>query len=349
MVDRGLVSLDDPTDVNKHLPELCEFQIVKGYTDEGDAILEDQAAKGTITLRMLLSHTSGKPTSALHGRFADRSMPGLSYVRGDPLQRWMSDHAKRPFGFLAPDASLDDYTYPLVFHPGTDWQYGFGLDWAAFLLERVTGENIKEYYRKNIFEPCGMTSTGFLPTAAVKEKLMRMTYYDDDHIPRAFANSFTDGSLPRPEEADSMGPVFSGGAGLFGTARDYLAFLRGVLASSSRLRSAETMTKPLLSDASFEELFRDVVSPEGKRSLMETMKRQTYHAPELFEDESGKDIGHSVGLCLNLRDSSFGRKAGSGCCESTEALTRALTKLYDSQGTAPPRHNTGSTRRRALL
>ena len=255
------------------------------------------------------------------------SMSGLSYVRGDPLQRWMSEHAKRSFGFLAPDASLDDYTYPLVFQPGTDWQYGIGLDWAAFLLERVTGENIKEYYRKNIFEPCGMTSTGFLPTTAIKEKLMRMTYYDEDHIPRAFADSFTEGLLPRPEEADSMGPVLSGGAGLFGTARDYLAFLRGMLASSSRLRSAETKTKRLLSDASFQELFRDVVSRKGKASLTETMKTQTYHAPELFEDESGKDVGHSVGLCLNLRDSSFGRKAGSGCCKS-RGLGRLDSGLY---------------------
>ena len=61
MVDRGLVSLDDPADINQHLPELCELQILKGYTDEGEAILEDQVSKGAITLRMLLSHTSGKP------------------------------------------------------------------------------------------------------------------------------------------------------------------------------------------------------------------------------------------------------------------------------------------------
>jgi hypothetical protein len=59
LVDRGMVSLDDPADVNKHLPELAEFQILKGYGSDGKAILEDQSPKGTITLRILLSHTSG--------------------------------------------------------------------------------------------------------------------------------------------------------------------------------------------------------------------------------------------------------------------------------------------------
>lgn len=253
-------------------------------------------------------------------------MVGLSYVWSDGLQKWIADHGKRPTGFLAPDASLDDYTYPLVFQPGTDFQYSIGLDWAAFLLERITGESIKKYYQKNIFEPCGMTSTGFFPTTAIKEKLMRMTYYDGEQKPRPYDNSFTGGMLPRPEDADTMGPVLSGGAGLFGTARDYLAFLRGVLASSARLRTPNSTTKPLLSDASFQELFNDVLSIKGKGSLLKMMKAQTFHAPELFKDESGKDVGHSVGLCLNLVDSSYGRKAGSGCCKcSAQEIGRGLT------------------------
>jgi methyl acetate hydrolase len=241
---------------------------------------------------------------------------GLSYSWGGQLEKWMTEHNKRPRGFLAADASLDDYTYPLLFQPGTDWQYGIGLDWAAFLVERITGENIKDYFQKNIFEPCGMTSTGFLPTEAIKEKLMRMTYYDAEQKPQPFENSFTGGMLPRPEDADAIGPVLSGGAGLFGTARDYLALLRGILASSNRLQTPGSTTKPLLSDASFQELFKDVLTAKGKESLTKMMTGQTFHAPELTEDGTGKDVGHSVGLCLNLIDTSIGRKAGSGSCES---------------------------------
>ncbi|GHJ86336.1 hypothetical protein NliqN6_2738 [Naganishia liquefaciens] len=296
LVDQGRVSLDDPEYINRYLPELAELKILKGYTPEGEAITVDQNPKGAITLRMLLSHTSG-----------------LSYGWQNDVGRWLTEAGKRPLGFLAADASIDDYIYPLVTQPGTDYNYGIGLDWAAFLLERVTGENISDYYRKHIFEPCDMRSTGFLPTAAIKDKLMRMTYYKDDHTPAAYNNSFTDGLLPRPEDPDTMGTVFSGGGGLFSTAKDYLAFLRGVLASCFRLRAEDSAIHPLLSDASFQELFTNVLTPKGKKSLVEAMKLQTYHAPELLQDASGRDVGHSVGLCLNHKDSSVGRKAGSGC------------------------------------
>lgn len=318
LVDQGLVSLDDPVIVSRTLPELAELQILKGYTDDGKAILLDQDPKDAITLRMLLSHTSGM--SALHhnlgSALSNSVVSGLVYAWENDVARWCQENDRRPHGFLAPDASIDDYKYPLIFQPGTDWHYGIGLDWAAFLLERVTGENMKDYYRKNIFEPCGMTSTGFLPTTEIKDKLMRMTYYDADNTPKPFKNSFTEGLLPRPEDPDTMGSVSSGGGGLFSTAKDYLAFLRGVLASSSRLQGDNSNIKPLLSDASFQELFKDVLTPKGKESVVKMMKGQTYHAPELLEDPSGKDIGHSIGLCLNLKDSSIGRKAGSGCCES---------------------------------
>jgi CubicO group peptidase (beta-lactamase class C family) len=67
LVDQGLVSLDNPADVTKYLPELAEFQILNGYDNAGKAILEDQMPKGAITLRMLLSHTSGMSFCMLRG------------------------------------------------------------------------------------------------------------------------------------------------------------------------------------------------------------------------------------------------------------------------------------------
>lgn len=148
---------------------------------------------------------------------------------------------------------------------------------------------------------------------------MRLTYDDEEHKPHAFSNSFVDGPLSRAEDACTMGTVLSGGGGLYGTAQDYLAFLRGVLASSPQLHTQQSGVEPLLSDASFHELFRDVLSQKGKISLSAMMKGQTYHCPGLLEGGSGKLVGHSVGLCLNLKDSSIGRKAGSGCCKFTAA------------------------------
>jgi hypothetical protein len=57
------------------------------------------------------------------------------------------------------------------------------------------------------------------------------------------------------------------------------------------------------------------------------MKGQTYHDSDLLLDESGGLVGHSVGLCLNLKDSKYGRKAGSGCCEYINPAYLPLQKL----------------------
>lgn len=191
------------------------------------------------------------------------------------------------------------------------------------MLERITGQSLATYFDEHIFTPCSMTRTSFFPTSTIKESLMRLTYYTPEGKPAPLGNSFANPVMPRSEDEEKMSDVLSGGAGLFGTARDYLAFLRGVLASSSRLPS-DSNGKALLSNDSFDELFKDVLTSTGKESLVKTMKMQSYHGPELLQDLAGSQIGHSAGLCLNLVDSSIGRKAGSRCCELKFARRRSL-------------------------
>lgn len=57
LVDRGLVSLDDEADIEKHLPELGKLQLLKGYEEDGKPILEQPTKKST--LRLLMSHQAG--------------------------------------------------------------------------------------------------------------------------------------------------------------------------------------------------------------------------------------------------------------------------------------------------
>lgn len=58
LVDQGLVTLDDPSEVEKHLPEIGKLPILTGYEDDGTPILVQ--AKKKVTVRMLMSHTAGK-------------------------------------------------------------------------------------------------------------------------------------------------------------------------------------------------------------------------------------------------------------------------------------------------
>lgn len=69
LVDRGLISMDDPDVVDKYCPELAKLPILEGYTEDGKEILSKP--KNRITLKMLLTHTSGQCT------FSSRSAPRL--------------------------------------------------------------------------------------------------------------------------------------------------------------------------------------------------------------------------------------------------------------------------------
>src|SRR3974377_611073 len=50
---------------------------------------------------------------------------------------------------------------PLMFDPGTHWEYGISYDWLGELVEQVSGETLEEYFRRHILEPLGMTDTFF--------------------------------------------------------------------------------------------------------------------------------------------------------------------------------------------
>jgi CubicO group peptidase (beta-lactamase class C family) len=61
-VDQGLVKLDSTEDVEKYLPEIKALQVLTGYKDNGEPVLEEQKKK--VTLRQLLSHSAGTPRHA---------------------------------------------------------------------------------------------------------------------------------------------------------------------------------------------------------------------------------------------------------------------------------------------
>jgi CubicO group peptidase (beta-lactamase class C family) len=56
---------------------------------------------------------------------------------------------------------MEDLKIPLIFEPGAMWMYGKSLDWAGQVVEAVSGMNLDEYMKRNIFAPLGMDSTTF--------------------------------------------------------------------------------------------------------------------------------------------------------------------------------------------
>lgn len=207
-IERGLVSLDDPLD--KFIPEYAEMEI--GALDDDKNIVTVGKAKTKITVKHLLSHSSGIGSGALAGA----------------LDKLTADKQTDLKSITDAYASL-----PLSFEPYTAQAYSatLGFDLLARIVEITSGQAYDEFLKKEIFEPLGMTDTTFAPTEEQWERMTLMHSYKDG-IP-----SF----LPLNKNTIFAGyplTYFCGGAGLASTLSDYERFVN-MLASRGKNADGE--------------------------------------------------------------------------------------------------------------
>lgn len=180
------------------------------------------------------------------------------------------------------------------------------------MVARLSGMTLEEYFQENIFKRCGMTHTSFLPPRNYSDVGMAMTAREPSHTG---AVKLMEGSaMGRPMDPDKIGPHYTGGGGLFGTAKDYLRFLRGILKSADPSTPAD---QRLISPDSFKLLFKESTdsahSTDIKKDIATMGKEQYIHDAALLANGTGQHVGWGPGLMVNLKDSGFGRKANSGC------------------------------------
>src|SRR5258705_8480006 len=194
LVEQGKLSLEQP--MSQVLPELAAPMVLDGFDASGKPKL--RPAKRAITLRHLLTHTSG----FTYSNWSDR-LPQYEKATGMP------DIAESRNGAFAS---------PLEFDPGDHWQYGIGMDVVGKIVEAVSDQSLEIYFREHIFEPLGMTNTGFLISSAQKRRTATIYSRQADGWLKAM-----------PFEMPQRPEFFSGGGGLFGTPRDYMVFLQMLL------------------------------------------------------------------------------------------------------------------------
>lgn len=202
LVERGLIDLDAP--VGERLPVLAAPRVLTGFDAAGAPIT--RPARGQITLRRLLTHTSG-----------------LAYdFDSAELTRWAESQGISLMGASDPDT-------PLMFDPGAGWHYGIGIDWTGRLVEAVTGQGLDAYVQANILDPLGMADTTYFPTEA-------------QHARKASVHArLPDGGFAAiPFGLPSTPHFMMGGGGLYATAGDYLTFLTAILAGGRPLLRPET-------------------------------------------------------------------------------------------------------------
>lgn len=188
LVEQGKVQLDEP--VSKYLTELDRMQVLDGF-NPGTGKPKFRPARTPITLKHLLTHTSG-----------------ICYDIWDPDM----------FHFTSQNHGLIPAVPPLMFEPGTRWQYGMGVDWAGRLVEKLSGMNLEEYFQAKILGPLEMRDTSYILTESKFPRLVS-TY---ERQP--------DGKWKEdPRKQPQVPKVFNGGGGLYSTAGDYVRFMQMIL------------------------------------------------------------------------------------------------------------------------
>lgn len=214
LVDHGILDLDAP--VSRWLPDFRP---------------RFAGAEAPITLRHLLTHTSGLG----YGFFQKTDGP---YVAAG-----ISDGIDRP-GFDLAENLRRLAAQPLLFAPGSAWLYSLATDVLGAVLAAATGRTLTEVVRDQVTEPLGLRDSGFL---AADPGALATAYADSPdgpvRMPDPHDLPFGEGGAIRfsPSRAGDAAAYPSGGAGMVGTAADFVALLETLRTGGGPMLRPETV------------------------------------------------------------------------------------------------------------
>ncbi|MFT4019424.1 MAG: serine hydrolase domain-containing protein [Agriterribacter sp.] len=206
--EEGKFKLDDP--ISKYIPEFGEAQILDTFNDK-DSSYTTKPAKKQITIRHLLTHTSGI---------------GYGLIDGDDRFKKIFQKAGITDAFTTAPVTIAENIkklakLPLHHEPGEKWTYSEGLDVLGYFIEVISGMPFDQFLRTRLFDPLGMNDTWFYLPDNKKSRLVSVEEKVDGEW-RKYAGSFYDADYP----IKGAKTFFSGGGGLSSTAKDYATFLQ---------------------------------------------------------------------------------------------------------------------------
>jgi CubicO group peptidase (beta-lactamase class C family) len=260
LVEEGKVTLDEPAAA--YVPELVDTKVL----DAGKL----RPPKSPVTVRQLLSHTAGF---------------GYEFMNKDIFE--LVKAGKVPSIMAGGDAFL---RAPLVFDPGSRWEYGINTDWLGKLVEKVSGKRLDEYFRVRIFEPLGMQDSFFVVPKEKQARVLKIHQRKED------------GSLvEQPLGLPPAGEFLSGGGGLNSTASDYIRFCQAIMAGG--VLGGRGILKP------------DTIAAMGQNQIGETdIYPLRSMAPQFITDRAaipGSLDKFGFGFALNSKPIEGGRAANT--------------------------------------
>ena len=182
--EQGKLGLDDP--VSKYLPGFDKLQVITHF-NEADGSVQSKPAKHVMTLRHLLTHTSG-----------------IGYGFSSPIIVKL----QKP--------NQSEWDLPLLHEPGEKWTYGASTRVLGMVVEKISGMTLEAYFQKNILQPLGMRDTSFAVPVEKQSRVPPVQQREGEKLTQQPAPTLPV-TAPVPSRGDG---------GLYSTARDYGRFIR---------------------------------------------------------------------------------------------------------------------------
>ena len=202
LYEEGHFFLSDP--IGRYLPALANLRVANLAEASAGQEIPTERARRQVTIHDLLRHTSG----FTYGDLSNTVVDAVYREREILYQPTLEDQV----------AALGEI--PLLYQPGTQWNYSVSVDVLGRLVEVVSGQPFDVFLRERIFDPLGMADTGF-----------RVPDSKSDRVAPTYGHSGPDRALgPGDTSICDLPPtLFSGGAGLRSTAQDYARFAQMLL------------------------------------------------------------------------------------------------------------------------
>ena len=201
LVEEGKLRLDDP--VSKYLSGFDNLKVISKFND-ADGTYETRPARRAMTVRHLLTHTSG-----------------IGYAFCNPIVARLQRGTQK-----------SEWELPLLSDPGDKWNYSASTRVLGLIVEKITGATLEAWYQERIFKPLGMIDTSYA-VSPDKQSRVSMTH--------SRANGSLQ-EQPRGTIPSTPTAPFRGDGGLYSTVRDYGLFMR-MLLNGGQLGTAKLLSE----------------------------------------------------------------------------------------------------------
>ncbi len=224
LLEKSKFRLDDP--VHWYIPQFKNMGVFQAGVFPN---FVTSKPKRPMTIKDLLTHMSGLTYNFMYRTNVDAAHRSSDLMRAENLEDFVDTLSK----------------IPLEFSPGDKWNYSVSTDVLGYLVEKLSGQKLDEYFQEHIFEPLGMIDTGFSCPEEKKSRLASLYEHNPSGKP----------SLMEVPSLDVK--MLSGGGGLFSTLSDYYNFA-SMLLNKGELNSTRVIGRKTLEYMTMNHL------PEGK-------------------------------------------------------------------------------------